>query len=99
MQEVIYNSKLNLSEHFPAHLFKNLFKVFPRLNSTIPKNIISNAQPILIEKFLFYRMILEKVKNYFEMSESFVMSESIEIILKDLRRKNKEKIKKIETFQ
>ena len=97
MQEVIYNSKLNLSEHFPAHLFKNLFKVFPRLNSTIPKNIISNAQPILIEKFLFYRMILEKVKNYFEMSESFVMSESIEIILKDLRRKNKEKIKKIET--
>ena len=96
MQEVIYNSKLNLSEHYPAHLFKNLIKVFPRLNSLIPKNTTNNSQPILIDKFLFYRMVLEKIKNYFELSESFVISESIAIILKDIRNREKEKISEIE---
>ena len=97
MQEVIYNSKLNLSEHYPAHLFINLIKVFPRLNSLIPKNTTNNSQPILIDKFLFYRMVLEKIKNYFELSESFVISESIAIILKDIRNREKEKITKIKT--
>ena len=93
MQEVIYNSKMNLSELYPNHLFKNLIRVFPRLSSIIPKNIISNAQPILIDKFLFYRMILEKVKTYFEIGESFVISESIDIILKDIKSKDKGRIK------
>ena len=88
MHEAIYNSKLNLSEHYPSHLFKNLVKVFPRLNSIIQKNNMGQ-QPIYIEKFLFYQMILEKIKNYFELSESFVISESIDIIIKDLKNKKK----------
>jgi len=88
MHEAIYNSKLNLSEHYPSHLFKNLVKVFPRLNNIIQKNNMGQ-QPIYIEKFVFYQMILEKLKNYFELSESFVISESIEIIIKDLKNKKK----------
>ena len=88
MTEAIYNSQLNLSEHYPSHLFKNLVKVFPRLNGIIQKNN-TNQQPIFIEKFLFYQMILEKIKNYFELSESFVISESIELMIKDLKNKKK----------
>ena len=88
MHEAIYNCQINLSEHYPSHLFKNLVKVFPRLNNIVPKNNI-NHQPVLIEKFLFYQMILEKIKNYFELSESFVISESIDIMIKDLKNKKK----------
>jgi len=92
MQEILINSKLNLLDHFPLHTFKNLVKIFPRLTNMIPKNIVSNAQPIYIDKFLFYRMILEKIKNYFELNESFIISESIDVILKDIKSKGKEKI-------
>ena len=95
MQEVIYNSKLNLCEYYPTHLFKNLIRVFPRLSTIIPKNIVANTQPILIDKFLFYRMILEKIKSYFEISESFVMSESVNIILGDIRNAYKENVNRI----
>ena len=51
------------------------------------KYSIPNGKPILIDKFLFYRIILEKIKNYFELSESFVISESIDIILKDIKNR------------
>ena len=95
MQEVIYNSKLNLCGYYPTHLFKNLIRVFPRLSTIIPKNIVANTQPILIDKFLFYRMILEKIKSYFEISESFVMSESVNIILGDIRNAYKENVNRI----
>ena len=88
MHEAIYNSQLNLSEYYPSHLFKNLIRVFPRLNNIVQKNN-SIQQPVYIEKFLFYQMILEKIKNYFELSESFVISESIDIIIKDIKNKKK----------
>ena len=88
MHEAIYNSQLNLSEHYPSHLFKNLIRVFPRISNIVQKNN-SNKQPVFIEKFLFYQMILEKIKNYFELSESFVISESIDIMLKDIKNKKK----------
>ena len=88
MNEGIYNSQLNLSEYYQPHLFKNLVRVFPRLNNIIQKNT-GSKQPVLIDKFLFYQMILEKIKNYFELSESFVISESIDIIIKDLKKKKK----------
>ena len=88
MNEAIYNSQLNLSEYYPSHLFKNLIRVFPRLKSIVQKNNL-NQLPVYIEKFLFYQMILEKIKNYFELSESFVISEAIDIILKDIKNKKK----------
>ena len=94
MQEAIYNSSLNLSDYYPSHLFKNLVRVFPRLNSIIKKNTKSNH--IVVDKFLFYKMILEKIKNYFELSESFVISESIDIILKDIKSKKKINMNKTE---
>ena len=88
MHEAIYNSQLNLSEYYPSHLFKNLLRVFPRLKNIVQKNN-TIQQPVYIEKFLFYQMILEKIKNYFELSESFVISESIDIIIKDIKNKKK----------
>ena len=91
MQEIIQNTKLNLLEHFQPNDFKNLIRVFPTLSSIIPINISTNKKPILIDKFLFYHMILEKMKNYFELSESFIIAESIDIILKDI--KGREKVK------
>ena len=92
MQEIIHNAKLNLCEHFQTNNLKNLVQVFPKLSSIIPKNISSNKKPIIIDKFLFYHMILEKIKNYFELSESFVIAQSIGIIIKDIKRKEKEKV-------
>ena len=90
MYEAIYNSQINLTEHYPSHLFKNLIRVFPRLNNLLQKNNSSQIQtPVLIDKFVFYQMILEKIKNYFELSESFVISESIDIIIKDIKNKKK----------
>ena len=97
MQEVIYNSKVNLSEHYPDNSLKNLFRIFPRLKQIVQNNNTSNGKPILIDKFLFYRIILEKIKNYFELSESFVISESIDIILKDIKNREKEQKSKAKT--
>ena len=94
MQEIIHNAKLNLCEHFQTNNLKNLVQVFPKLSSIIPKNISSNKKPIIIDKFLFYHMILEKIKNYFELSESFVIAQSIGIIIKDIKRKEKVHINK-----
>jgi hypothetical protein len=91
MQEVIYNTKLNLLEHFHTNNFKKLIRVFPKLSNIIPLNISSNPKPIIIDKFLFYHMILDKIKNYFELSESFIIAESIDIILKDIKSKEKSK--------
>ena len=91
MQEVIHNTKLNLLEHFHTNNFKKLIRVFPKLGNIIPLNISSNPKPIIIDKFLFYHMILEKIKNYFELSESFIIAESIDIILKDIKSKEKPK--------
>ena len=91
MQEIIQNTKLNLSDHFHPNDFKNLIRVFPKLSSIIPINISANKKPIIIDKFLFYHMILEKMKNYFELSESFIIAESIDIILKDIKGRGKVK--------
>ena len=55
MYEAIYNSQINLTEHYPSHLFKNLIRVFPRLNNLLQKNNSSQIQtPVLIDKFVFY---------------------------------------------
>ena len=44
MQEIIQNSKLNLSDHFHPNDFKNLIRVFPKLSSIIPINISANKK-------------------------------------------------------
>jgi hypothetical protein len=39
----------------------------------------------MVDKYPFYRIILEKLKSYFELKETFVISDSISLILKDLK--------------
>ena len=82
-------AKINLSENFPERSLTNLVKVFPQLKNIITKENISNTfsshQPILVDKFIFYQTVLEKIKNYFELKENFVIADSISIIIKDLK--------------
>ena len=94
MQKENLNSKINLSEYFPGNYFTKLLKVFPQINNIISKkedsknNSVSN--PVLVDKYPFYQMVLEKVKNYFELKETFLISDSIDIILKDIKNISKE---------
>ena len=80
---------INLSENYPESSLKNLGKVFPQLNNILHKQsnsyIFSSNTPMIVDKFTFYKMILEKLKNYFEVKETFIISDSIGIILKDLK--------------
>ena len=82
-------SKINLSENYPARDFTNLGKVFPQLkniiNKQIDSEILSPNPPVIVDKFVFYQMILEKIKSYFELKETFIISDSIGIILNDLK--------------
>ena len=81
MQSQISFEKINLSESFPERSLANLIKVFPQLKNIITKennfNTFSAHQPIVIDKFLFYQIILEKIKNYLELKEKFVIADSI----------------------
>ena len=81
--------KINLSQNFPERSLTNLIMVFPQLKNIINKESKSNAfsahQSIYVEKFTFYQIILEKIKNYFEIKEKFVIADSISIILKNLK--------------
>ena len=88
MQQQTNSSQINLAENFPN--LKNLSKVFPQLQNLINKQsnsdiFTANRQPILVDKFIFYQMVLEKLKNYFELNEAFIISDSIGIILKDIK--------------
>lgn len=76
---------LNISDYFKENTFPNLLKIFPQLYDLIPNKNNALKEPIFVEKYPFYQMILEKVKNYFELKESFIISESINIILKDIK--------------
>ena len=89
MQRPNSYSKINLSENYPARDFTNLGKVFPQLANIINKQNNSESfspnQPVIVDKFIFYQMILDKIKNYFELKETFIISDSIGIILNDLK--------------
>ena len=82
------NSKINLSQKFPERSLPNLTKVFPQLKDLVKSQettkVVLPKIPIIVDKISFYKMVLEKLKSYFEIKEKFIMSDSIEIILKDL---------------
>ena len=87
---------LNLSDYFKENNFTNLLKIFPQLQDIIPNKNYTLKDSLIVDKYSFYQMILEKVKNYFELKQSFIISESINIILKDIKniisnRKNTKK--------
>ena len=94
MQDTKLNTRINLCEHYSPDYLSQLCKIFPRLNSIRPTTNSFNGK-FYIEKRFFYQMILEKIKNYFEIKQAFVIAESISIILKDLKTNpapNKNKI-------
>ena len=68
--------------------------MFPELKEIISKENDSHTnfaqKPITVDKFIFYQSILEKIKNYFELNEKFIISDSISIMLKDIRALSKE---------
>ena len=87
MQDTKSNTKLNLSEYYKSDNLSDLFNVFPKLKSDMIKgtNSFSSYGKIYVDKFSFYQMILEKIKNYFEINESFIISKAISIILNDIK--------------
>ena len=88
MQDTKLNAKLDLSEFYNSDNLSDLFNVFPMLKSNITQRTNMNSpyiNKIYVDKFSFYQMILEKIKNYFEINESFIISKSISIILKDIK--------------
>ena len=82
-------STINLSENYPKDDLSNLLKVFPQLNELMSKkngsNIDFSHKPAIVDKLEFYHIVLEKIKNYFEIKETFVISDSISIMLKDIK--------------
>jgi len=76
---------LNISDYFKESNFTNLLKIFPQLENIIHNKNYPLKEPIIVDKYSFYQMILEKIKNYFELKQSFTISESINIILKDIK--------------
>ena len=88
MQDTKLNAKVDLSEFYNSDNLSDLFKVFPKLKSNITQKTNTNSPYInkmYVDKFSFYQMILEKIKNYFEINESFIISKSISIILNDIK--------------
>ena len=94
MKKTNFDTKINLSDHFFDHKLSDLLKMFPELKEIISKENNSHTnfaqKPITVDKFIFYQSILEKIKNYFELNEKFIISDSISIMLKDIRALSKE---------
>ena len=84
MQDTKFKSKIDLSEYYNSDDILLLFKSFPELKTNI-SNEDSLLRPLIIDKFYFYQVILQKIKNYFEISQTFIISDCISIILKDLK--------------
>ena len=93
MQKTNFSTTINLSDHFLDHNLSDLLKVFPELKEKIFKGngSLSNfaQKPFTVDKFIFYQSILEKMKNYFELNEKFLISESLSIMLKDIKELSK----------
>ena len=94
MKKTNFETKINLSDHFFDHKLSDLLKMFPELKEIVSKENNSHSnfaqKPITVDKFIFYQSILEKIKNYFELNEKFIISDSISIMLKDIRALSKE---------
>ena len=84
MQDTKYVSKIDLSKYYSKENLSNLYKVFPKLKTNSSK-VTSFQDNYYVDKYFFYRTVLEKLKNYFEINQTFIVSESISIILNDVQ--------------
>ena len=91
MQDTRYNSRLDLSKFYSQENLPYLYKVFPKIKLNLSSGPYANCY---IDKYFFYQIILEKIKNYFDIKQTFIISDSIQIILNDIQStidKNKSK--------
>ena len=91
MQDTRYNSRLDLSKFYSQENLPYLYKVFPKIKLNLSSGPYANCY---IDKYFFYQIILEKIKNYFDIKQAFIISDSIQIILNDIQStidKNKSK--------
>ena len=97
MQDTKLTSKINLSEYYNSDDLSQLFKIFPKLNQDPIQNTRRNLpyDKYFIEKSTFYQVILEKIKSYFELKQSFVISNAISIILKELKSVSRQNSTKV----
>ena len=94
MQDTKYNSRLDLSKFYSQENLSYLYKILPKikLNLSTANSPYANCY---IDKYFFYQIILEKIKNYFDIKQAFIISDSIQIILNDIQStidKNRNKI-------
>ena len=92
MQDTRYNSRLDLSKFYSQENLPYLYKVFPKIKLNLSSGPYANCY---IDKYFFYQIILEKIKNYFDIKQSFIISDSIQIILNDIQStidKNKNRV-------
>ena len=67
------NNSINLKDYFPEQALKNVTRIFPQINNNFK-----------IDKIKFYSMLIEKVKNYFELNEKFIIVECLSILFNDI---------------
>ena len=94
MQDTKYSSKIDLSKYYSKENLSNLFKVFPKLKIN-SSTVNSFKDDYYVDKYFFYQTVLEKLINYFQINQTFIISDSISIILNDVQsiiEKNKNKI-------
>ena len=67
------NNSINLKDYFPEQVLKNVTRIFPQINNNFKR-----------DKIKFYSMLIEKVKNYFELNEKFIIVECLSILFNDI---------------
>ena len=84
MQDTKYASRIDLSKYYSKENLFNLYKVFPKLkpNSSKANSFQDNYY---VDKYFFYQTVLAKIKTYFEINQTFIVSETISILLNDVQ--------------
>ena len=90
----IYETKFSLSELYSFEGLKKLLKIIPEiatLYNPINKLKYEESEKInisyfqaKISKFPFFKIILSKLKSYFEVNESFVIIKSLTILMNEI---------------
>ena len=87
----INDMKLNLSEIFNSEELSKLLNIFPEMVSIMKTkkgdSFYENLSFITfhkIDKFVFFKIVLSKLKAYFEVNESFIITKAISVLLNEI---------------
>jgi len=91
----IYETKFNLFELYSFEELKKLLKVIPEITS-LYNQIKKESEKInvsyyqtKINKFPFFKIILSKLKSYFEVNESFIIMRTLSIMINEIENLEK----------